>query len=132
MMPFGNNLLVHDHDRRTAEGRCWSSNMRSPSGRAGRNRPSSLRPQASPTRDMSKPEGSRVSAMRLNGKPLRPDGRYRVAVNNYLASGGDGLSAFTKGTDVTDMRDHRSGRARCLDRAGPDAAQGRTVSASLR
>jgi hypothetical protein len=25
-----------------------------------------------------------------------------VAVNNYLASGGDNLSAFTAGTDITD------------------------------
>ena len=40
--------------------------------------------------------------MRLNGKALDPTGRYRVAVNNYLASGGDSLSAFTAGTEITD------------------------------
>ncbi len=40
--------------------------------------------------------------MRLSGKPVTPAGRYRVALNNYLASGGDGLTEFTKGTDVTD------------------------------
>jgi 5'-nucleotidase len=51
---------------------------------------------------MSKPEGSRVSDMRLNGKSVSPGGRYRIALNNYLASGGDGLSAFTQGTDITD------------------------------
>ena len=28
--------------------------------------------------------------------------RYRVVVNNYLASGGEGLSSFTTGTDITD------------------------------
>ena len=51
---------------------------------------------------MSKPESSRVFDMRLNGKPIRPDAHYRVVVNNFVASGGDGLSAFTRGTDVTD------------------------------
>ena len=40
--------------------------------------------------------------MRLNGKPIAPTGRYRVVVNNYLASGGDGLTGFTAGTDITD------------------------------
>jgi len=40
--------------------------------------------------------------MRLNGKPVEPASRYRVVVNNYLASGGDSLSAFTAGTEITD------------------------------
>jgi 5'-nucleotidase len=40
--------------------------------------------------------------MRLNGKPIAADGQYRVVVNNYLASGGDGLSGFTAGTNLTD------------------------------
>jgi 5'-nucleotidase len=40
--------------------------------------------------------------MRFNGKRIAPDARYRVVLNNYLASGGDTLTAFTAGTDVTD------------------------------
>jgi len=40
--------------------------------------------------------------MRLNGIPIDSAARYRVAVNNYLASGGDSLSTFTAGTDLTD------------------------------
>jgi 5'-nucleotidase len=52
--------------------------------------------------DLSKPEGSRVVDMRLNGKAIDPASRYRVAVNNYLASGGDGLTAFTAGADLSD------------------------------
>jgi 5'-nucleotidase len=73
--------------------------------RPGRTKPAVLAPSDGfdYAVDMSKPEGSRVSGMRLNGKRVALDGRYRVAVNNYLASGGDGISAFTKGTDVTDM-----------------------------
>ena len=41
--------------------------------------------------------------MRLNGKGIDPAGRYRVVLNNYLASGGDGLTEFTAGTDITDQ-----------------------------
>jgi 5'-nucleotidase len=40
--------------------------------------------------------------MRLSGRPIDPAAGYRVAVNNFLASGGDSLSAFAKGTDLTD------------------------------
>jgi len=43
-----------------------------------------------------------VSDMRLNGKVVTTEGRYRVVVNNYLASGGDGLSGFTAGTELKD------------------------------
>jgi 5'-nucleotidase len=51
---------------------------------------------------MTKPVGRRVVTMELNGKAVELATNYRVSVNNYLASGGDGLSAFTAGTDVTD------------------------------
>ena len=46
---------------------------------------------------MSAPE-----RMRLKGKPVSLTGRYRVVVNNYLASGGDSLTGFTAGTEVSD------------------------------
>jgi len=52
--------------------------------------------------EMKQPEGSRVSDMRLNGQVLTPDGRYRVALNNYLAAGGDSITAFTGGTELKD------------------------------
>jgi 5'-nucleotidase len=66
--------------------------------------PAALAPSAGFTYaiDMTKPEGSRVVEMRLNGKPIDPASNYRVALNNYLASGGDSLSAFTAGTRITD------------------------------
>jgi 5'-nucleotidase len=72
--------------------------------RAGLTRPSALAPSAgfTYTVDMAKPAGSRVSSLRLDGAPIDPAGKYRVAVNNYVASGGDGLSGFTGGTDLTD------------------------------
>jgi len=40
--------------------------------------------------------------MRLRGQPLALDGRYRVVLNNYLAAGGDRITAFTGGTEVKD------------------------------
>jgi 5'-nucleotidase len=40
--------------------------------------------------------------MRLNGKPIDPKGRYRVSVNNFLASGGDGYSILEEGSDTFD------------------------------
>ncbi|MBK8630432.1 MAG: bifunctional metallophosphatase/5'-nucleotidase [Sphingomonadales bacterium] len=50
--------------------------------------------------DMSKPEGQRILAMSLNGMPLAEDGRYRVAMNSFLASGGDKFSVFKDGTEA--------------------------------
>jgi 5'-nucleotidase len=52
--------------------------------------------------DLLRPEGQRIVSMALNGKPVRPDGRYRVTVNNFLASGGDGFALLTEGTDTFD------------------------------
>lgn len=40
--------------------------------------------------------------MTIDGKPLAPTRRYRVTVNNFLASGGDGFSVLTRGTNVVD------------------------------
>jgi len=102
MMPFGNNLLVM-----TLTGDQLKAAIEQQYAipiKAGRARPAALAPSDgfTYTVDMAKPEGSRVSDMRLNGKSMSPDGPYRVALNNYLASGGDGLSVFTQGTDITD------------------------------
>ncbi|MEO8619087.1 MAG: 5'-nucleotidase C-terminal domain-containing protein, partial [Sphingomicrobium sp.] len=54
------------------------------------------------TVDLTRPEGDRVSRMRLDGNSIDPARDYRITVNNYVASGGDGLTGFTKGRDVTD------------------------------
>ncbi len=45
--------------------------------------------------------GDRVAmaAIKLNGQSIDPKGTYRVTVNSFLASGGDGFSILTKGTD---------------------------------
>ena len=50
--------------------------------------------------DNSRPDGDRILAdrMSLNGAPIDPAVGYRVAVNNFLAVGGDGFTVLTQGT----------------------------------
>jgi 2',3'-cyclic-nucleotide 2'-phosphodiesterase (5'-nucleotidase family) len=49
---------------------------------------------------VSAPFGSAVSNIRLNGVPIDPASTYRVATNNFLATGtGDGFTAFAQGTN---------------------------------
>ncbi len=49
--------------------------------------------------DLTQPIGQRVVAgsLTLRGEPLRMDARYRVAMNMFLATGGDGFPAFAQG-----------------------------------
>lgn len=49
---------------------------------------------------LSAPVGSKVSDMKLNGVPIDPAASYRVTINNFLAGGGDGFTAFLAGTDL--------------------------------
>ena len=51
------------------------------------------------TLDPSKPAGQRVVAAALNGRPLDPNGTYRVTLNNFIAAGGDGFVTFQQGKD---------------------------------
>jgi 5'-nucleotidase len=51
--------------------------------------------------DARLPPGSRVVAMQLDGKPIDPARTYRVAMNSFLAAGGDGYTVFTQGTEPT-------------------------------
>jgi 5'-nucleotidase len=102
MMPFGNNLVVMTLTG--AQLKAALEQQYSVPLRPKATRPAVLAPSAGFTYavDLKKPVGDRVSGMRLNGATVNPDGRYRVVLNNYLASGGDGISAFVGGTDVTD------------------------------
>jgi len=51
--------------------------------------------------DFRRPAGSRVTpdSVAINGVPITKTGTYRVAMNNFLASGGDGFTVFNEGTD---------------------------------
>jgi 5'-nucleotidase len=102
MMPFGNNLVVM-----TLSGAQLKAALEQQYRRAlasGAARPQVLAPSRGFTYavDMARTADDRVSEMRLNGKPIDPAASYRVALNNYVASGGDDLSTFTAGTNITD------------------------------
>jgi 5'-nucleotidase len=49
--------------------------------------------------DLRQPAGSRVFNIKINGTAVDPLASYRVAMNNFLASGGDGFTVFNEGTD---------------------------------
>jgi 5'-nucleotidase len=49
--------------------------------------------------DLRRSEGQRILDMRLNGTPVTDDGVYRVAVNSFLAAGGDSFTVFRQGTN---------------------------------
>ena len=46
--------------------------------------------------DRSRPEGDRIAALTLDGKPLDPAATYRVTTNSFLAQGGDSFTLFAK------------------------------------
>jgi 5'-nucleotidase len=42
-----------------------------------------------------------LRSITIDGRQVTPGQRYRVAVNEFLAAGGDNFSVFTRGTEVT-------------------------------
>ncbi|WP_459548315.1 bifunctional metallophosphatase/5'-nucleotidase [Nocardia sp. X0981] len=52
--------------------------------------------------DATAPAGNKVvdGSVRIGGQPLNEVAGYRVSTNNFLASGGDGFTVFTRGTDT--------------------------------
>ena len=69
-----------------------------------------------------------ADTMRLEGRVLKPDEVYRIAVNNFLAGGGDRFKIMTEGRnlvqgggDLDALRDYVKGHAGEL----PDGPQDR-------
>lgn len=54
------------------------------------------------TFDASRPEGSRITGMWLDGTPIQAGTSYSVTVNSFLAAGGDNFPAFTTGANPRD------------------------------
>ncbi|HEX2625106.1 MAG TPA: 5'-nucleotidase C-terminal domain-containing protein [Sphingomicrobium sp.] len=52
--------------------------------------------------DRSRPAGQRILSMTLNGKAIDPARDYRVAVNNFMAAGGDNFTVLEKGRNPVD------------------------------
>jgi len=53
--------------------------------------------------DSRRGSGQRIVEMRLNGKPIDPAAKYRIAIGSFLATGGDNFTVFKQGADVTDL-----------------------------
>ncbi len=49
-----------------------------------------------------KPIGQRVLSVTVNSEPLRPEQRYRVATNSFLAAGGGEYGVFLDGEEIED------------------------------
>ncbi|QIK77688.1 bifunctional metallophosphatase/5'-nucleotidase [Sphingomonas piscis] len=102
MMPFGNNLVVMTLTgaqlKKVLEQQYSAENL------AASKRVPALAPSDGFTYaiDVKRPNMARVFDIRLNGEPVNPARTYRVVVNNYVASGGDGLTGFTEGSDLVD------------------------------
>ena len=52
--------------------------------------------------DPAAPKGSRVTEVKINGRPLDKAATYRVATNDFIASGGDGYAALKSGKVLVD------------------------------
>lgn len=52
------------------------------------------------TLDPSQPAGERVVSATLDGVPIDPNKEYRVSVNSFMATGGDGFTALKAGKDA--------------------------------
>lgn len=84
IQPFGNMLVrvrvtgaeLHDYLERVVRGRAPNAHV---SG-------------ASMTYDPSRPAGQRIVALTVGGRPLDPKAEYTLAMSDFMATGGDGLS----------------------------------------
>lgn len=101
LQPFGNNLVVLEMTgsdlKRLLEQQFAAANPAAI-------RQSMLIPSEgfSFSYDRARPTGDRIVAMSLLGQPIDTGRSYRVTVNNFLASGGDGFSVFAESKPVAD------------------------------
>ncbi len=54
------------------------------------------------TYDASRPEGSRITSVTVDGAPLDPEATYRIGTFSFLAAGGDNFRVFQEGADYVD------------------------------
>jgi 5'-nucleotidase len=99
VQPFGNSLVV-----KTFTGAQLRALLEQQfnSGSNTADTPRVLAPSAGFTYryDLTQPPGSRIADMRLHCVPIEDSAHYRVAMNSFLASGGDNFTVFIEGTDA--------------------------------
>jgi len=98
VQPFGNTLMVKSFTGRQIR---TILEQQFNSGPNSVEDPNMLSPSASLryAYDLSRPAGQRILDVRVDGRPLEEDRVYRVAMSNFLASGGDNFTAFKEGKD---------------------------------
>lgn len=75
---------------------------------------------------------NKLLEVRLNGKDIDPNARYRVATIDYLAQGNDGLTAFQSGTDLNACKEDKDNtRFIIMDYFLEKKAQGIVVDARV-
>ena len=97
-LPFGNVVVLLELDGKTVKDALENGVAKVEDG-AGRF------PQVSGmsyTYDPRRPTGQRIRDVKVGGQPLRPDATYRVAVNDYMAGGGDGYAMLTGAKRIID------------------------------
>jgi len=97
MQPFGNGLVVMTLTGTQVKVLLESQQMR-PDGE-----PTILQPSAgfTYTWHSGARRGEKVHDMKLDGQPIKPDARYRVTVNGFIAEGGDGFVLLKDGRERT-------------------------------
>jgi 5'-nucleotidase len=102
LQPFGNNLVVKTMSGAEIKALLEQQFETGATGKA------SVKSLLVPSRgfaftyDLKNDPGSRVTRILLDGKPIDPARNYRVVVNNFLSSGGDGFSVLASGRDPFD------------------------------
>lgn len=94
LQPFGNTLEVLE-----LTGAQLKATLESQFGADGAPKPSILVPSQgfAYAFDRTAPAGQRLVSMTLDGRQIDPAARYRVTVNNFLATGGDGFAPLVAG-----------------------------------
>ncbi|QAY79463.1 bifunctional UDP-sugar hydrolase/5'-nucleotidase [Sphingosinicella sp. BN140058] len=99
VQPFGNTLMVKSFTGRQIRA---ILEQQFDSGSNSLESPNFLNPSSTLhyAYDLKRPAGQRILDVRVNGTSLDDERVYRVAMSNFLASGGDNFTAFRDGTDV--------------------------------
>ena len=96
VQPFGNTLVVKDCTGAQLKA-VLEQQFNNPA--AGQNRIMAVSANVSYTWSAGAAQGAKVSNLRIGGALVVPGTTYRVAMNNFIADGGDGFSVFTTCTN---------------------------------
>lgn len=96
VQPFGNTLVTM-----TYTGQQLLDLLEQQYGDSSENKVFSVSQGFAMALDPAKPAGQRVVRATLDGKPIDPAAYYRVTMNSFLSTGGDGFTLFKQGTEPT-------------------------------